>query len=75
MSASAPTPDADLALDVPVTIETAEQLGLLPEEFNAIQRILGRIPNFNELSVYSVMSPEAKVAPWMPSLPVREPTM
>ncbi len=55
MSASAPTPDADLALDVPVTIETAEQLGLLPEEFNAIQRILGRIPNFNELSVYSVM--------------------
>jgi phosphoribosylformylglycinamidine synthase len=44
-----------LALDVPVTVETAEQLGLLPEEFNAIQRILGRIPNFNELSVFSVM--------------------
>ncbi len=44
-----------LALDVPVTIDTAEQLGLLPDEFNAIQRILGRIPNFNELSIFSVM--------------------
>jgi len=38
-----------------VTVETAEQLGLLAEEFDKIQRVLGRIPNFNELSVYSVM--------------------
>ncbi len=38
-----------------VTVETAEQLGLLPDEFTQIQRILGRIPNFNELSVFSVM--------------------
>ena len=41
--------------EIQVTVETAEQLGLLAEEFEKIQRILGRIPNFNELSVYSVM--------------------
>lgn len=37
------------------TVETAQKLGLLPEEFNKICEILGRTPNFNELSVYSVM--------------------
>lgn len=35
--------------------ETAGKLGLLPEEFEKICAILGRIPNFNELSIYSVM--------------------
>ncbi|MFH1003928.1 MAG: phosphoribosylformylglycinamidine synthase subunit PurL [Bacteroidota bacterium] len=35
--------------------EIAQQLGLLPEEFENIKQILGRIPNFNELSIYSVM--------------------
>ena len=44
--------------EIQVTVETAEQLGLLAEEFEKIQRILGRIPNFNELSVYSVMLSE-----------------
>ncbi|MEM8900947.1 MAG: phosphoribosylformylglycinamidine synthase subunit PurL [Bacteroidota bacterium] len=38
-----------------VTQEVASQLGLLPEEFNKIKEILGRTPNFTELSVYSVM--------------------
>ena len=38
-----------------VTVETAKQLGLLPEEFEKIKKILGRVPNFTELSVYSVM--------------------
>jgi len=38
-----------------VTQETAEQLGLLPEEFEKIKYILGRTPNFTELSIYSVM--------------------
>ncbi|MDX2285774.1 MAG: phosphoribosylformylglycinamidine synthase subunit PurL [Bacteroidia bacterium] len=38
-----------------VTAETARQLGLLPEEFERIAAILGRTPNFTELSVYSVM--------------------
>ncbi|MFN3528610.1 MAG: phosphoribosylformylglycinamidine synthase subunit PurL [Bacteroidia bacterium] len=37
------------------TVETAKDLGLLPEEFDKICEILGRVPNFNELSVYSVM--------------------
>jgi len=37
------------------TPEQAKQLGLLPEEFDLITRILGRIPNFTELSIYSVM--------------------
>ncbi|MEM6765105.1 MAG: phosphoribosylformylglycinamidine synthase subunit PurL [Bacteroidota bacterium] len=38
-----------------VTQEVASQLGLLPEEFEKIKDILGRTPNFTELSVYSVM--------------------
>src|SRR5690242_1390077 len=38
-----------------VTVETAKQLGLLPEEFDKIISILGRTPNFTELSIYSVM--------------------
>lgn len=39
----------------PATEEQAKQLGLLPEEFSKICEILGRTPNFTELSVYSVM--------------------
>jgi len=37
------------------TVETAKLLGLLPEEFAKISEILGRDPNFTELSIYSVM--------------------
>ncbi len=37
------------------TVEQAKQLGLLPEEFEKIKEILGRTPNFTELSIYSVM--------------------
>ncbi len=37
------------------TLETAQKLGLLPEEFEKIKEILGKIPNFTELSAYSVM--------------------
>ena len=37
------------------TVETAKELGLLPEEFERIQQILGRTPNFTELSIFSVM--------------------
>lgn len=33
----------------------AEQLGLLPEEYEKILEILGRKPNYTELSMYSVM--------------------
>ncbi|MCI4668217.1 MAG: phosphoribosylformylglycinamidine synthase subunit PurL [Bacteroidia bacterium] len=38
-----------------VTLTVAEQLGLLPDEFEKIINILGRTPNFTELSIYSVM--------------------
>jgi phosphoribosylformylglycinamidine synthase len=41
--------------DPKVTVETAKELGLLPEEFEKIKTILGRTPNFTELSIYSVM--------------------
>jgi phosphoribosylformylglycinamidine synthase II len=37
------------------TLEQAQQLGLLPEEFESIKNILGRTPNFTEMSIYSVM--------------------
>jgi phosphoribosylformylglycinamidine synthase subunit PurL len=37
------------------TVETAQKLGLLPEEFARIEEILGRNPNFTELSIFSVM--------------------
>lgn len=39
----------------PTTAETAQKLKLLPEEFANICQVLGRAPNFTELSVYSVM--------------------
>lgn len=38
-----------------VTVKTAQDLGLTAEEFEMIKKILGRIPNFTELSIYSVM--------------------
>jgi len=37
------------------TIEQAQEMGLLPEEFEKIKEILGRTPNFCELSVFGVM--------------------
>lgn len=37
------------------TVDTAKKLGLLPEEFERIKTILGRTPNFTELSIFSVM--------------------
>src|SRR5689334_13077522 len=43
------------AEDIEVTVDTAKSLGLLPEEFEKIKQILGRTPNFTELSLYSVM--------------------
>jgi len=38
-----------------VTVETAKNLGLTADEFEKIKEILGRTPNFTELSIYSVM--------------------
>lgn len=36
-------------------VDTAKKLGLLAEEFEMIKKILGRDPNFTELSIYSAM--------------------
>lgn len=38
-----------------ITVKTARELGLTAEEFEMIKNILGRVPNFTELSIYSVM--------------------
>lgn len=37
------------------TLEQAVELGLRPEEFDSIKEILGRTPNFTEMSIFSVM--------------------
>ena len=39
----------------PATLEQAQEMGLRPEEFDSIKEILGRVPNFTEMCVYSVM--------------------
>ena len=38
-----------------VTLKTAKKLGLIEEEYKKIKELLGRTPNFTELSIYSVM--------------------
>jgi phosphoribosylformylglycinamidine synthase II len=62
-----------------VTVETAKQLGLLPEEFDKITSILGRTPNFTELSIYSVMWSEhcsyKNSIVWLKTLPKDGPHM
>jgi len=61
------------------TLETAQKLGLLPEEFEKIKEILGRTPNFNELSIYSVMWSEhcsyKNSIIWLKTLPKDGPRM
>src|SRR6478672_613720 len=42
-------------LDPEVTPEVVEEHGLTPEEFARIKKILGRVPNFAELGIFSVM--------------------
>ncbi|MBL7925169.1 MAG: phosphoribosylformylglycinamidine synthase subunit PurL [Bacteroidia bacterium] len=61
------------------TVETAKKLGLLPEEFEKIKQILGRTPNFTELSIYSVMWSEhcsyKNSITWLKTLPKEGPHM
>ncbi len=61
------------------TLEQAKQLGLLPEEFDKITSILGRTPNFTELSIYSVMWSEhcsyKNSIVWLKTLPKDGPHM
>jgi phosphoribosylformylglycinamidine synthase len=56
-----------------VTVKTAEQLGLLPEEYESIKQIMGRTPNFTELSIFSVMWSEhasyKNSIKWLKTLP------
>jgi phosphoribosylformylglycinamidine synthase len=67
------------AEQVKVTVETAKELGLLPEEFEKIKEILGRTPNFTELSIYSVMWSEhcsyKNSIVWLKTLPKDGPHM
>ncbi len=44
-----------IAKEIKVTADTAKQLGLSEDEFQKIIGILGRTPNYTELSIYSVM--------------------
>ena len=61
------------------TLETAKDLGLLPEEYDRIIEILGRTPNFTELSIFSVMWSEhcsyKNSITWLKTLPKDGPRM
>jgi phosphoribosylformylglycinamidine synthase len=63
----------------PETVETAKKLGLLPQEFERITEILGRVPNFTELSIFSVMWSEhcsyKNSIVWLKTLPKDGPRM
>jgi len=63
----------------PSTLEIAKELGLLPEEFDRVQEILGRVPNFTELSIFSVMWSEhcsyKNSITWLKTLPKDSPRM
>ena len=61
------------ANDTLTNLDTAKKLGLLPEEFEKIKQILGRTPNFTELSIFSVMWSEhcsyKNSITWLKTLP------
>ena len=61
------------------TYETARNLGLLDEEFDRIKEIMGRTPNFTELSIFSVMWSEhcsyKNSIVWLKKLPKSSPKM
>jgi phosphoribosylformylglycinamidine synthase len=56
-----------------VNLDTAKELGILPEEFDLIKKYLGREPNYTELSIYSVMWSEhasyKNSIKWLKTLP------
>ncbi len=62
-----------------ITFRTAKKLGLLEEEFERIKDILGRVPNFTELSIFSVMWSEhcsyKNSIVWLKTLPKDSPRM
>ncbi|MBA2614063.1 MAG: phosphoribosylformylglycinamidine synthase subunit PurL [Bacteroidetes bacterium] len=60
-------------------LEAAKNLGLLAEEFDKIKSILGRTPNFTEVSIFSVMWSEhcsyKNSITWLKTLPKDGPHM
>jgi phosphoribosylformylglycinamidine synthase len=63
----------------PVNLNVAKELGLLAEEFDKIQEVLGRVPNFTELAIYSGMWSEhcsyKNSIVWLKTLPKDGPHM
>ena len=61
------------------TLEQAQEMGLRPEEFDRIIEILGRTPNFCELSIFGVMWSEhcsyKNSIVWLKKLPKEGPHM
>ncbi len=61
------------------TLDQAQEMGLRPEEFEKIKEILGRTPNFTELSVFGVMWSEhcsyKNSIVWLKKLPKEGPNM
>lgn len=61
------------------TVETAQKLGLQPQEFEMIREVLGRVPNFTELCAYSGMWSEhcsyKNSIKWLKTLPKDGPHM
>jgi phosphoribosylformylglycinamidine synthase II len=57
----------------PATLEQAQEMGLTPDEFSAIKKIMGRTPNFTEMCIYSVMWSEhcsyKNSIKWLKTLP------
>ncbi len=60
-------------------LEAAKNLGLLPEEYDRINEILGRQPNFTEVAIFSVMWSEhcsyKNSITWLKTLPKDGPHM
>jgi len=60
-------------MNIEVNQKVAANLGLEPQEYKEIQQVLGRKPNFTELSIYSVMWSEhasyKNSVKWLKTLP------
>ncbi|MCS7005401.1 MAG: phosphoribosylformylglycinamidine synthase subunit PurL [Cytophagales bacterium] len=66
-------------MESPANYEIAQELGLLPEEFDEIKKHLGRIPNLVELNIYAVMWSEhccyKNSIAWLKKLPKDSPRL
>ena len=68
-----------LKSDSIANVEQAKEMGLLAEEFEKIKSILGKTPNFCELSIFGVMWSEhcsyKNSIVWLKKLPKEGPHM